>query len=495
MKYSAVILSLLISCGAPKNNIDVLMPDKPTDGMDDPKALIEIAAEMPSYSPPAPIMKDPLTLSDILSYTLAYQLTTRRSFAAAESAGYSYKSSLSAYYPTLVAAVNYLIDDLHYHPCSSGFCGTFHSYEDLISLSYLLLDFGGRDASVASAWHAFQATGYLYNQSIQNILIDALQSYFNYLEAFEIVNTNILNLETARTSYEVAKQLYDVKYVSVFDLEQLNTAVIQQETSLRTNEGNLQVAHGALAKAMGLQISIPFRTEKLNMEIFPKNLEEDIEKLMKAALNLKPSLASFKEEYLSRRADIKVAQSAAMPTLNLKATSSMIHYKEGPIRAINESTILFNLDIPLFQGFYFINQIRKSQANAEFACLNWKLEEQAAMLDVWSNYFNFLTAQDNVKNLQRLIDSADVAYRSALELYKLRFVGSQDLLSAQNNLASSLLLYVRNKIQIASSISQLAYSLGIIAPNLYEERNSNNTKPSNMESKLCESNALNDPCL
>lgn len=466
MKYLCLLLVLLASCDAPKNNIELLMPDNLTEGLEDPKTLLENASEIPSYVPPEPVIKDSLSLSDVLSYTLSYQLKTRRSFAAAKSAGYSYKSSLSAYYPTLVAAVNYLIDDLHYHPCDLGLCGTFHSEEEFIALSYLLLDFGGREASVASAWHAFQATGYLYNQSIQDILIDVLQAYFNYLEAFEIVNANIINLETARTSYEVAKQLYYVKYVSVFDLEQLNTAVIQQETALRTNEGNLQVTHGALAKAMGINTATSFQTERLNIEAFPLDIGENIEKLMKAALNLKPSLASFKEEYLKRRADIVVAESAAFPRLNLKATSSMIHYKEGPIKAINESTILFNFDIPLFQGFYFINQIRKSKADAEFACLNWKLEEEAAMLDVWSNYFNFLTARDNLKNIQRLIDSADLAYRSALELYKLRLVGSQDLLSAQNNLASSRLIYVQNKIHIASSISQLIYSLGILSPNL-----------------------------
>lgn len=470
MKYLYLLLVLLMSCDAPINNVGLLIPNQPTDGMDDPKALIEEASQIPSFNPPDPIIKEVLTLSDILSYTLAFQLKSRRSFAAAKSTGYTYKSSLSAYYPTLVAAVNYLIDDLHYCPCEAGLCGTFYSYEEFISLSYLLLDFGGRDASVTSAWHNFQATGYLYNQSVQNILIDALQAYFNYLEALEILNTNMVNLETAQSSYEVAKQLYDVKYVSVFDLEQLNTAVIQQETALRTNQGNLQVTHGALANAMGINTSTPFQTDKLNLETFPVDIEENVEKLMKASLNLKPSLASFREEYLRRRADIIVAQSAAFPKLNLEATSSAIHFQGGPIKAIHESTILFNLDIPLFQGFYFINQIRKTQADAEFACLNWKLEEEAAMLEVWSNYFNFLTARDNLKNLQRLVDSANLAYRSALELYKLRFVGSQDLLSAQNNLASSLLLYVRNKINIAASISRLIYSLGILTPTLYTDR-------------------------
>jgi outer membrane protein len=188
--------------------------------------------------------------------------------------------------------------------------------------------------------------------------------------------------------------------------------------------------------------------------------------MMHAALVYKPALSSFREEYLKRRADVLVAQSAALPTIGLQGQSSRTSFRNGPVKTINESTLQLTLNVPVFQGFYFTNQIKKAKADKEFAFVNWKLQEEAAMLDVWSNYYNFLAAKDNLDQVAALVESANRAYDSALELYKLRFAGTQDLLSAQTNLATARLLYVKNKINMAASLSNLAYSIGILTPGI-----------------------------
>jgi outer membrane protein len=466
MRLFFLLLFLLTSCAAMRDDIECLVPPPPIADDEDPKEAVQEASNVPTYIPPEVLVEERLTLSDILSISLYYQLKSSRAIAAAKSAGYNYKSSLSNYYPTLTAAVDYLIDDIHFRPSTAGLSGTFRSEQDSVMLSYLLLDFGGRDASVASAWHTFQSAGFLYNQSIQDLLIDSLQAYFNYISAYETMLANQENLGTAKTSFGVVEALYEAKYANLFDREQFNTAKLQIEIALRSNEGEVSVTHGALANAMGINTSTPFDTELLNLEEFPLDAAENIEAMMHAALVYKPALSSFREEYLKRRADVLVAQSAALPTIGLQGQSSRTSFRNGPVKTINESTLQLTLNVPVFQGFYFTNQIKKAKADKEFAFVNWKLQEEAAMLDVWSNYYNFLAAKDNLDQVAALVESANRAYDSALELYKLRFAGTQDLLSAQTNLATARLLYVKNKINMAASLSNLAYSIGILTPGI-----------------------------
>lgn len=468
-------------CSAMRDNVDCLLPDPPLDHVNDVVEEVKLAQNVPVFNPPEIEVDHTLSLSDILGISLQLQLKSARALAAARSLGYSYKSSLKDYYPSIHGEIIPLIDDLHIDPpgsipptfigvappstSGSSTNGTFKSLTETITLSYLLIDFGGRDAAAAAAWHDFQSSGYLYNQSVQTVLIDSLQAYYNYMNAFESRLAAIENLKTANNSYEVVKGLFEAKYATVLDLEQLEVTLLQNEIVLRGYEGSEQVEHGALANAMGIKTSLPFKVEELSLDIFPVELADNIEELMHAALVLRPSLASYKEEYLKRRSEIVVAKSAGLPKLFLEASSAHTRFYNGPTRTINESTISLNLKVPIFEGFYFTNQLRKSKADRDFACIDWRLNEEAVMLDVWSNYYHFLTAKDNLETAKKLLKASTSAYDAAIELYRLRYASIQDLLNAQGDLASSRLLIVQTKINMASSISNLAYSIGILTPN------------------------------
>lgn len=475
---SFVGLLFFAACSAMRNDVDRLISEPLPIGIEDVKAAQSVSVA----EPPVLELNQALSLADILGISLQYQKKTSRAFAAARSAGYEYKSSLSSYYPTISGEVSFLIDDLHIYPpgsipptstgttaintASTTANGTFYSTTESIALSYLLLDFGGRDASACAAWHFFQESGLLYVQSVQDVLIDSLQAYFNYINAYESSLMAKENLANAKQSYDLANELFKVKYATVLDVQQLKTAILQNEIQLGTLEGQVKVTHGALAHAMGIKTSLSFETQTLPLDIFPPDLAENVEELMHASLVLKPSLAAHREEYLRRQSDIRVAQSAGLPTFNTQMTSAHTRFSNGPTTKINESTMAFNINVPIFQGFFFTNQIRAKKADRDFAFFDWRLQEEAAMLDVWSNYFSFLSAKNNLKIVLELIESATIAYNAALELYRMQLASIQDLLTAQNDLANARLQLVQTKINMASALSSLAYSIGIINPKL-----------------------------
>lgn len=475
------IMLLFSGCVALRDNVDCLLPDTSLNKMDDVIEEINIAKNIPAYTPPELEFDRKLSLADILGISLQFQLKSGRALAAARSLGYSYKSSLKDYFPSIEGNVSLLIDDLRIDPpnstpptfigvvpaatSTSTSNGTFYSLTETVTLSYLLMDFGGRSAFTRAAWHEFQSSGYLYSQSVQTVLIDSLHAYFSYMNSFESREAAKENLKNASDSYNMVKALFDVKYATSLDLELLEVSLIQNEIALRAYEGSTQVQHGTLASAMGIKTSIPFEVEELRVDILPVDFAKNIEDLMQAALSLRPSLAAYREEYLRRREEIKVTQSDSFPKLFLNGMSSHSHFYNGPTNTVDESTIALNLNVPIFEGFYFVNQVRKRKADRDFALIDWRLNEEAVMLDVWSNYYNFLTAKDNFEMTKKLVSAASSAYNAATEMYRLKYATIQDLLTAQDNLSNARLLLVQTKINMASSIASLAYSIGILTPN------------------------------
>lgn len=481
-KYLSAIFCLLFlgSCSAFKNDCCNLINEPQLAET----LTIEDTKTMPVAEPPTLTIDKPLVLADILGISLKYQLKSRKAFAAAKSACYAFKSSLSTYYPTITGEISYLIDDLHIYPPGTTPStptvinpvptaiettnGTFKSWTELVTLNYLLLDFGGRAATANAAWHFFQESRLLYDQSVQDVLIDSLHAYFNYMNAYESWLAQKENFKNTEHSFRITQELFDAKYAPLLDLQQLRTSLLQSETSLRSFQGNVIVTHGALAHAMGLKTSTAFDARPISMDDFPENLSDTIDELMHAALILKPDLSAAKEDYLQKESQIRVAQSAALPTFTTVMSAAHTHFNNGPTSTINESTIAFNMNVPIFSGFFFINQIRKSKADRDVSFFEWHLREQAAMLDVWSNYYNYLTARDNLEITKQLVESATIAYESAQELYRYQHASIQDLLTTLNDISRARLILVETKINMAIAISSLAYSIGVLIPRINE---------------------------
>ena len=73
-----------------------------------------------------------------------------------------------------------------------------------MTLGYLLLDFGGRDASVEAARQALFAANWNQNQAIQDVLLNVAQAYYAYVGAKAQVGAAEATLRDAETSLRSA---------------------------------------------------------------------------------------------------------------------------------------------------------------------------------------------------------------------------------------------------------------------------------------------------
>ena len=128
-------------------------PWRPADG-DVPSAL---AGENPPGVPSELVSEaDRLTLAQLVDVALRQSPSTRAAWQTARAAAASYGAARGAYYPSVAAFGGGGYGD---SPGTTALVGGF-GYVGA-TLDYLLLDFGGRDASVEMARQALFAAGWL----------------------------------------------------------------------------------------------------------------------------------------------------------------------------------------------------------------------------------------------------------------------------------------------------------------------------------------------
>jgi outer membrane protein len=132
-------------------------------------------------SPRVPETGDgPLSLSQILDVGLRNNPVTRTAWFQARAAAAELGSKYSEYYPTIELDGSIVRQKV---ALTGGSTALQTTYGPSASLTWLLLDFGGRSADVEEARRALYAADYEHNAAIQNVALAIAQSYYQYLNA------------------------------------------------------------------------------------------------------------------------------------------------------------------------------------------------------------------------------------------------------------------------------------------------------------------------
>src|SRR3954452_22021915 len=118
----------------------------------------------------------PLELAQIVDLALSNNPATRTTWLEARLAEANLGSVRSAYLPTVDLGAS--LTRAH---TSSGSATTLSCPN--LPLDYLLFDFGGRNAAAEAARQTLIASGFTHNQTIQDVILNVEQAYYDYLDA------------------------------------------------------------------------------------------------------------------------------------------------------------------------------------------------------------------------------------------------------------------------------------------------------------------------
>ena len=130
------------------------------------------------------------------------------------------------------------------------------------------------------------------------------------------------------------------------------------------------------------------------------------------------------------------------------------------------------LKIPIFQGFSLTNAVRAARAELEASLSALVLQEEIVISEVWTAYYNFRTATEQLQASDALLASAKESFDASLTRYQSGVGDIIELLNAQSLLAEARAEQVQARTGLYTSYAELIRAIGEELPVAPADRDS-----------------------
>lgn len=333
-----------------------------------------------------------------------------------------------------------------------------------LDLSWLLLDFGGREADVAEARQALLAANFLHNQAVQDVVLDVAQAFYRYVSARALRDAARADVAGGEANLEAADRRHQAGLATVADVLQARTAVSQARLALQQAEGDMRVIRGALATAMGLPADLPVEAAELDEDIPVTAAGATIEAALAQAVAERPELLAARARVGAAEARVRQERSQGLPTVSLRGNTNRVFYQTGDRDPADNYAALLEVRVPLFSGFEHRYDVERARQEAAAAGASARLLESRVRLEVWTSYYDLETAAGRYATAQDLLASAEGSARVAAGRYEAGVGSILDLLAAQSALANARAQKILARADWLLSLARLAHDTGALGP-------------------------------
>ena len=391
-----------------------------------------------------------LSLSDVVMAALCNNPQTKIAWQTSLYQAAQVGVSQSAYLPTLSASGSALKSESS--ETKSG------DQENIsITLSYLLYDFGKRDATYESAKRLLDVALFSENNTIQSVFLSAVQAYYTLFGSNASLEASREAERSALASLNAAKTRYSVGTATPADTLQAQTAYSQAMLNRIQAEGSVKSAQGELASVLGLMpdTTIQLQTPQLSLpsEVFEKNVKA----LMEEAGRLRPDLMAASAKIKAAEANVKAAKAEHLPSFSLSSTTDTVFNTSQ-----RTSSIGLYVSIPIFTGFNTKYKVQAAQQQLKINEAEYEKLSQEASLEVYKTYQTLVSETQATRTSADLVASAQASYDLALGRYKAGVGTILDLLSAQSALASAKQQHIQSLYNWYITKASLAKSMGTL---------------------------------
>jgi TolC family type I secretion outer membrane protein len=400
-----------------------------------------------------------LTLADVTEAALCNNPQTRESYANAKVQAAQLGIAKSAFLPTLTDSFG--VNQNFVNPESASRGREFSNLSNSLAASYLLYDFGNRDAALENARQLLNAVSATQSAVVQNILLSTVKAYYQ-------VQSDIALLEATKQaerfnleSFKAAEAKYKAGVSTPADKLQAETAYAQAMLNRISAEGVLKTDYGILANVMGMNANVPLNlVPSVNSPVNTSEIERDINQLIEYARVRRPDLVASEAQVSAAKAGILASRAAAKPTVSVGVSNS---FQDGSsLSSTNSATLGLTVTVPIFSGYAPSYRIRSAEATAEVREAQRDQLKLQISLDVWTAFQNLRTAHETIKSAEVLVNSATESARVALGRYKAGVGNIIDTLNAQSALASANQQKIKADLNRNTARAALAQAIGTL---------------------------------
>lgn len=404
-----------------------------------------------------------LTISQVVELGLCRNPQTAAAYASLRAAHFDKNAAYSAYLPSVNAGVN---AGRNYQQENWG----DWSYGASLSASYLLFDFGKRSSDMAATLATYRATGFDYDETVQNYVYGLIGAYYGLLNADADVKSAESAYTVAKTAHDTAKKKYSAGSVARADVLKADTTLASRDLDLERAKNNREIAKGKLLTQLSFPADQEITIADMESTFGSDTDMKSIDELVAIAQKQRPDLlrANARKDAAWNRRNSAFLKN--LPSISLSGSlgwnDDQLNNIFGPEKDRLNGTIGIRASMPIFAGFANLYGVRSATASYESAKEQERNTSNNAMLDVYTAYQNYKTARTVLTQTETLLKSATESERVTSGMYKvgratmLDWQTSQsELLAAQKqNNAAKYDLYIK-RAAVALAIGDIKVEL------------------------------------
>ena len=403
------------------------------------------------------------TLAELIDFAEQHNPETRVAWEAAKSKADELGIARSSLYPTLTAvalAVSLRTASLigeYFHRQTEGV------FEPILHVEYLVFDVGGRSGEIDVAKANLLASDLAFNDTHRRIIYQVAEAYYRLLNAQGQRQSAESSLENAKAVEEDATARLENGLATKPDELEATAARAQADFDLQAAIGAVDIAHGDLATALGVDPGTVFTVEGIDQLKLPSSIADSVDQELDRAFSQRPDLLRELAHLRAANASIKQVRSEYFPTLSFKGDGGLARaygrqdllpgsYAQGEVW-----TAELELRWNLFDGAR--REYRIAQASAEKKAAQAHIDALRDQIadEVWAAYTNMRTALRQQQAAAALLAASQESYDAAHESYGYGVRNLLDVVSAQKALAQARSEDVSARAQLLLQATNLAF--------------------------------------
>ena len=433
-----------------------------------PKDSQTLAREL-TVRPQEPVKLDPdktYSLAELIDLAEEHNPETREAWEETKAKAAALGIARSSLYPTMTAVA--LAVSLRQATLIGEF---FHRqtegvFEPVLHVEYLVFDFGGRSGAIDAAKASLLASDFEFNDTHRRVIDQVASAYYRLLNAQGQRRAAEASLENAKAVEDDAKARLDNGLATKPDELEASAARAQADYDLQATVGAVDIAHGDLATAIGIDPNTPFNVEDVDALKLPSSIANSVDEELNRSFAQRPDMLQQLARLRAANASIKQAKSAYVPSLSFSGDGGLAraygqqdlfpgHYAQGEVW-----TAELELHWTLFDGAR--REYRLAQAHADKRAVQAAIDSLRDKIanQVWTAYSNVQTALRQQQAAAALLTASQESYEAAHEAYGYGVRNLLDVVQAQKTLAQARSEDISARTQLLLQVTNLAFQTG-----------------------------------
>ncbi|MBO0695427.1 MAG: TolC family protein [Verrucomicrobia bacterium] len=339
-----------------------------------------------------------------------------------------------------------------------------------LTAKWLLLDFGGRDATRAAAREKLMMANVGFNGTHQKIVFDVTDRFYQLGTSRQKVMVTQSALDAAKTVEQAAQARFDNGLATKPELLQAQQQSAQSNFDLQASLGAESDARVALIESIGLMPTVTLKVADLPAKRrADADMEDSVGELISKALSQRPDLVAKLANVRSKEYEIRRIRSEYYPKVTLDAHASetelQVSVKNSDYFGGADYTLgaFLTMEVPIFDGFARRHKLDMAEADLHQAENELAGARDSAAREVWKAYTDYRTALKKQDAAEKLLTASKSAFDAVLESYKQGLSTYPEVVSTERNLTAALATSHDTQAAIYTSQAALALSVGDLA--------------------------------